>query len=328
MQQHFNILFLFGWMVAVVGAAGVAAAQPAFPTKPVRLIVGSPAGGGNDIVARILAAKLTEHMGQQVIVDNRGGANGIIGMELAAKAAPDGHTLYMGTTGHLSVNAVFYPKLPFNVERDFVPLTEVVNLSFLLYLHPSVPAKTLSELINHAKANPGKLAWSSSGDGGLPQLAGEMLKLAARIDTRRIPYKGSAPAFNDLLAGQVQYCIEAVPIGLQHVRSGRLLALATTGSKRLAFLPDVPTLKETFPGLEVQNWYGMMLPAGTPREIVHRWHSEIRKVMDVPDIRAKLIAQGTDPVGSTPAEFAAFRLAEQNKWARVIKEANIRPQSQ
>ncbi len=313
-------------LLALTLAASIAAAQP-FPSKPVRLIVGSPPGGGNDIVARILAVKLTENLGQQVIVDNRGGANGIIGMELAARAAPDGHTLYMGTTGHLSVNAVFYPKLPFNVDRDFVPLTQVVSLSFLLYLHPSVPAKTLGELVAHAKAHPGKLAWSSSGDGGLPQFAGEMLKLAARIDTRRIPYKGSSPAFNDLLAGQVQYCIEAVPIGLAHVRSGRLLALATTGDKRLPFLPEVPALRETYPGLEVQNWYGMMLPAGTPSERVNRWHGEILKVMNVPEIRARLMAQGTDPVGSTPAQFAAFRKAEENKWARVIKEANIRPSS-
>ncbi len=243
--------------------AGVCAAQP-FPTKPMRLIVGSPPGGGNDIVARILAVKVGESLGQQMVVDNRGGANGIIGMELAARAAPDGHTLYMGTAGHLSVNAALYPKLPFDIERDFAPLMEVVWLPFLLYLHPAVPVKTLSELIAHAKANPGKLAWSSSGDGGLPHLAGELFKLAARIDTRRIPYKGSSPAFNDLLAGHVHYCIEAVPIGLQHVKSGRLLALATTGKKRLLFLPDVPALNETLPGLEVENWYGMVLPAAHP----------------------------------------------------------------
>ena len=305
-------------------AAGVNAAQPSFPAKPIRLIIGSPAGGGNDIVGRILAAKLTENFGQQVIVDNRGGANGIIGMELAAKAAPDGHTIYMGTAGHLSVNAVLYPKLPFNVDRDFTPLTEVVSLPFLLYLHPSVPVKTLGELIVHAKANPGKLAWSSSGDGGLPQLTGEMLKLVTGINTRRIPYKGSAPAFNDLLAGHVQYCIESAPIGLQHVKSGKLLALATTGGARLPFLPEVPALKETLPGFEVQNWYGMVLPAGTPRELVARLYTELIKVMNIPEIRARLIAQGTDPVGSTPGEFAAFRKAEESKWARVIKAANIR----
>ncbi len=309
--------------LALFAAHMANAAQP-FPSKPIRLIVGSPPGGGNDIVARILAAKLTENFSQQVIVDNRGGANGIIGMELAARAAPDGHTLYMGTTGHLSVNAALYPKLPFDIERDFVPLTEVVSLSFLIYLHPSVPAKTLGELIALAKANPGKLAWSSSGSGGLPHLTGELLKLNAGINTRRIPYKGSSPAFNDLLAGQVQYCIEAVPIGLQHVKSGRLLALATTGGKRLPFLPDVPALNETIAGLEVYNWYGMMLPAGTQPNLVARLHGEIIKVMNVPDTRAKLIAQGTDPVGSTPAEFTLRRRAEQTKWARVIKEANIK----
>ena len=319
-QQEVVVL----WVLAF--AAHSAAAQSAFPAKPVRLIVGSQAGGGNDIVGRILAAKLSENFAQQVVVDNRGGANGIIGMELAVKAAPDGHTIFMGTAGHLSVNAVFYPRLPFNIDRDFVPLTQVVSLPFLLYLHPSVPTKTLGELIAHAKANPGKLAWSSTGDGGLPQLTGEMFKLAANIDTRRIPYKGSTPAFNDLLAGQVQYCIESVPIGLQHVRSGRLLALATTGGARLPFLPDVPMLKETLPGLEVSNWYGMVLPAGTPLERVNRLHGEILKVMNMPEIRAKLIAQGTDPVGSTPAEFARFRKAEEGKWARVIKAANIRPQ--
>ena len=191
-------------------------------------------------------------------------------------------------------------------------------------MHPSVPAKTVSEFVAYAKANPGKLAWSSSGDGGLPQFAGEMLKLAAGINTRRIPYKGSAPAFNDLLAGHVQYCIESVPIGLPHVRSGRLLALANTGAKRLAFLPEVPALKESFPGLEVQNWYGMVLPAGTPSTLVNRLHTEIVKVMNVPELRARLVAQGTDPVGSTPSEFAAFRKVEEAKWARVIKEANLR----
>ena len=313
-------------LLACVAPSILHAASAAFPAKPMRLIVGSPAGGGNDIVARILAAKLTETLGQQMIVDNRGGANGIIGMELAARAAPDGHTLYMGTAGHLSVNPVLYKKLPFDIERDFTPLMEVVDLPFLLYLHPSVPAKTLAELIAHAKANPGKLAWSSSGDGGLPQLTGELLKLATGINTRRIPYKGSSPAFNDLLAGHVQYCIEAVPIGLQHVKSGRLLALATTGAKRLPFLPDVPAMKESLPGFEVQNWYGMVLPAGTPLERVNRLHGEILKVMNVPEIRAKLIAQGTDPVGSTPAEFAQFRKAEEGKWARVINAANIRPQ--
>ena len=319
--MRLRCMILFPCALAL--AAGAASAQ-SFPTKPVRLIIGSPPGGGNDIVGRILAQKLSESLGQHVIVDNRGGANGIIGMELVAKAAPDGYTMYMGTAGHLSVNPALYPKMPFNIDRDFTPLTQVVSLSFLVYLHPSFPAKTLGELIAYAKANPGKVTWSSSGNGGLPHLSGALLNLVAGINTHRIPYKGSAPAFNDLLAGRVQYCIEAVPIGLQHVKAGKLLALATTGPARLPFLPDVPALKETLPGVEVLNWYGMMLPAGSPREVVTRLHTEIRKAMNIPEIHAKLVGLGTDPVGSTPQEFGAFRKSEAVRWARVIKEADIR----
>jgi tripartite-type tricarboxylate transporter receptor subunit TctC len=319
---HVKSLLLF----LLTLACGHAAAQAPFPTKPIRLVIGSLPGGGNDIVGRILAAKMTEHLGQQVIVDNRGGANGIIGMEAVARAAPDGYTFFQGTTGHLSVNPSMYPKLPFNIERDFVPLTEVVSLPFLLYLHPSVPVRTVGELIAYAKTNPGKLTWSSSGNGGLPHLTGELLKLATGINTRRIPYKGSSPAFTDLIAGQVQYCIEAVPIGLQQVKSGKLIALATTSRARLSFLPDVPALSETLPNFEVLNWYGMVLPGATPQAMATRLHAEITKAMNVPDIRARLVGQGTDPVGSTPKEFAAFRKSEEVKWARVVKEANIQPE--
>ena len=195
-----------------------------------RLVIGSFPGGGIDLVGRIIAQKMSENLRQQVIVDNRGGANGIIGMDLVAKSAPDGYTFYMGTAGHISVNPVIQSKLPFNVDRDFTPVTDVASLPFLVYLHPSLPIKSMAELISHAKANPGALTWSSSADGGLPHLTGELVRLASGIDTRRIPYKGSAPAFNDLLGGRVQYCIDAVSIGLQHVKSGRLLALATTGA--------------------------------------------------------------------------------------------------
>ena len=322
-EKIVRLRFIILFLCALAPAADAASAQ-SFPNKPIRLVIGSPPGGGNDIVGRILAFKLSENLGQHVIVDNRGGANGIIGMELVAKAAPDGYTIYMGTAGHLSVNPAMYPKLPFDIDRDFTPLTEVVSLSFLLYLHPSFPAKTLGDLIAYAKANPGKLTWSSSGNGGLPHLTGELLNLVAGIDTHRIPYKGSAPAFNDLLGGRVQYCIEAVPIGLQHVKAGRLLALATTGPARLPFLPDLPALNETLPGLAVLNWYGMMLPAGTPREVVTRLHTEILKAMNIPEIHARLVGQGTDPVGSTPQEFGTFRKSEEVRWARVIKESNIR----
>jgi tripartite-type tricarboxylate transporter receptor subunit TctC len=272
----------------------------------------------------LLALKLTESLRQPVVVDNRGGANGIIGMELAARAAPDGYTVFMGTAGHLSVNPALYPDMPFNIGRDFTPLTELVSLPFLLYSHPSLTAKTLSDLIVYAKANPGKLTWSSSGNGGLPHLTGALFNLVTGINTRRIPYKGSAPAFNDLLAGRVQYCIEAVSIGLQYVKAGRLQALATTGPARISLLPDVPALNETLPNLVVQNWYGMVLPAGAAPEVVARLHGEILKAMNVAEVREKLTGLGFDPVGSTPKEFGVFRAAEAARWARVIKEAGIR----
>jgi tripartite-type tricarboxylate transporter receptor subunit TctC len=297
-----------------------------FPNKPIRLVIGSFPGGGIDLAGRIIAQKMTENLRQQVIVDNRGGANGIIGMDLVAKSAPDGYTFYMGTAGHISVNPVLQSKLPFNVDRDFMPLTEVVSLPFLIYLYPSLPIKTLGDLIAYAKANPGTLTWSSSGDGGLPHLAGELVRLASGIDTRRIPYKGSAPAFNDLLGGRVQYCIEAVSIGLPHVKAGRLVALATTGPRRLTILPGVATLSETLGGVEIVNWYGALLPRGASGDIVKRLHTEILKAMESTDVRDRLAANGFDVVGTTPEQFAAFRKAEETRWARVIKQAGISPQ--
>lgn len=297
-------------------------AQP-FPTKPIRLIIGSFPGGGIDLAGRIIAAKMSESLGQQVIVDNRGGANGIIGMDLVAKSAPDGYTLYMGTAGHISVNPVIRAKLPFNADRDFTPLTQVVSLPFLIYFYPSLPIKTMGELIAHAKGNPGALTWSSSGDGGLPHLAGELVRLASGIDTRRIPYKGSAPAFNDLLGGRVHYCIEAVSIGLQHVKAGRLVALATTGPRRLDILPNVPTLSETLRSVEIVNWYGALLPKGASSQIVNRLHTEMTTAMYTPDVRTKLAAHGFDVAGTTPEQFGAFRKAEEARWGRVIKQAGI-----
>ena len=317
--------YLYPLLLAWAIGSPSADAQP-YPTKPIRLVIGSFPGGGIDLAGRIVAQRMSENVGQQVIVDNRGGANGIIGMEAVAKATPDGYTFYMGTAGHISVNPSIYLKLPFNVDTDFAPLTQVVSLPFLVYLHPSLPIKTFGDLIAHAKANPGALTWSSSGDGGLPHLTGELLRLASRIDTRRIPYKGSAAAFNDLLGGRVQYCIDAVSIGLAHVKAGRLLALATTGPKRLDILPAVPAVNETLPGVEVLNWYGTLMPAGASREVVNRLYREIAKALEHADVRAKLASHGFDVDGRAPEQFAAFRKSEQARWARVVKEAGIRQQ--
>ena len=314
---------LIAWTLTLCAAAGVQA--QGWPVKPIRLVIGSFPGGGIDLAGRIIAQRMSENLGQQVIVDNRGGANGIIGMDLVAKAAADGYTFYMGTAGHISVNPVIRKSLPFDVERDFAPVTLVVSLPFIVYLHPSLPFKGLGELVAYAKAKPGELAWSSSGDGGLPHLAGELIRLASGIDTRRIPYKGSAPAFNDLLGGRVNYCIEAVSIGLPHVKAGRLVALATTAPKRLAILPDVAALNETLPKVEVLNWYGALLPAGGGKDVAPRLHGEIVKAMLAPEMRARLAGHGFDVGGNSPAAFGAFRRAEQARWAGVIRDAGIQP---
>jgi tripartite-type tricarboxylate transporter receptor subunit TctC len=313
-------------LLIALACAIPAVAAESFPAKPIRLVVGSFPGGGIDLVGRIVAQRMSENLRQQVIVDSRGGANGIIGMDVVAKSAPDGYTFFMGTAGHISVNPVMPVKLPFNVDRDFAPLTDVASLPFIVYFHPSLPVRTLGGMVDYAKAHPATLTWSSSGDGGLPHLTGELIRLSSGIDTRRIPYKGSAPAFNDLLGGRVNYCIEAVSIGLQHVKAGRLVALATTGPQRLAILPAVPTLSETLQGVEVLNWYGALLPARTPRDTVRRVHSEILAALNSPDVRDKLAANGFTPGGRSPEAFGAFRKAEETRWAQVIRQAGITAQ--
>lgn len=310
--------------LALMSAVAAAAAQ-SFPTKPMRIVIGFPPGGGIDLVARILGPRITERLGQQVIVDNRPGANGIIGTELVVKAAPDGYTIFFGTTGNLSVNPALFATLPFSIERDFTPLGQIASVPFLIYVHPSVPAKTLSEFVAHARANPGKVHFYSSGNGGLPHLSGEWLNTIAGIKTVHVPYKGSSPGFNDLLGGQVQFGFDTFAIGLQHVKSGKLRALATTGPARSPILPDVPSAAETLSGFEVVNWYGMVLPAGSPREVVARLNAELIRAMKIPEVREKMTAQGTDPAGTSPEEFGAFMKSETAKWGRVIKAANIRP---
>jgi len=317
-------LFRLACLLALAGCAQLAQAQ-SFPNRPIRIVIGFPPGGGIDIVARVIAPKLAEALGQPVLVENKPGAGGSLGTDIVAKAAPDGHTIFLGTTGNISINPIFMTNLPFSMERDLMPLTQVASVSFLLYTNAGFPPKNLRELITYAKAHPGQVNFCSSSTGGLPHLAGELLNNMAEVNTVHIPYKGSAACLNDLMGGQVQFDFDAVAIGLPHVKSGRLRAIATTGPRRLSFLPDIPAANETVPGFEVVNWYGMLLPAGTPREVTGRLQREIAKVMEIPEIRDKLIAQATDPVGSRPEEFGAFMKAETVKWARVIKAANVKP---
>jgi tripartite-type tricarboxylate transporter receptor subunit TctC len=268
---------------------------------------------------------MSESLGQPVIVDNRPGGGGVLGTDVVAKAAPDGHTVFFGTMGNLAVNPGFLPNLPFNMDRDLAPVTQVVSTWFLLYANPGVPAKSVGELIAYAKANPGKINFCSSGNGGAPHLAAELFASMAGIQLVHVPYKGSAPCVSDLIGGQVQLTFEAVTIGLQHVHSGKLRALATTSAKRLPMAADLPTLAETLPGYEVDNWYGMVVPAGTPQAVVRRLRDEVVKAMALPEIRERLLALGQVPAGSTPEAFGAFMKTEGAKWLKVIREANVTP---
>lgn len=323
MKRLFSFLKILAVAFAMFSA--LACQGQTFPSKPLRIVIGFPPGGGIDILARLMAPKLTELLGQPVLIDNKPGANGVLGMDFVAKAPADGHTLFLGTLGNFSVNPSLYPNLPFSVDKQFIPLTELASVSFVLFVNPALPVKNMTDLVAYAKRQPGAMNFSSSGSGGLPHLAGELFASAIGAKMVHVPYKGSAASISDVMAGQVQMTFEAAAAGMQHVKSGRLRALAVTGGHRLPFLPDVPTLQETVPGFQVVNWYGMAAPAGTPKEALARWHSEIVKVLAMPDIREKMLGMGTDPVGSTPDEFAQFMKSETAKWSRIIRDAQIRP---
>ena len=297
----------------------------AFPGRPVHIVIGFPPGGGIDTVARLIGPKMSERMGQPVVIDNRPGGAGVLGTDVVAKAPADGHTVFFGTMGNLAVNPGFLPNLPFDMDRDLAPVTQVVSTWFLLYANPALPAKSVPELIAYAKANPGKVNFCSSGNGGAPHLAAELFASMAGIGLVHVPYKGSAPCVADLIGGQVQLTFEAVTIGLQHVQSGKLRALATTSAKRLPMAADLPTIAETLPGYEVDNWYGMVVPARTPKATIARLRDEVAKAMAVPEVRDRLLGLGQVPVGSQPEEFAAFMKSERAKWLKVIRQANITP---
>ncbi len=306
-------------------SAPIVAQTQAFPVKPVRIIVAFPPGGGTDIVARIVGQKLGESWGQQVVVENRAGASGVIGTEVAARAAPDGYTWFMGTMGNLTVNQYLYQKMPVDPQRDLTALSQVVAVHFVMVSHPSLPAKNVKELIALAKAQPGKINYASSGPGGAPHLAGELLKSMAGIDLVHIPYKGSGPSFTDLLGGQVSLTFDSLLQALPYIKAGKLNALAVLGSKRSPLLPQVPTVSESgVPGYELTNWFGLVVPAATPRDLVTRFQGDVSKVLAQPDVRDKLQAMGADVIGSMPDRFAAFMRAETAKWGKVIKAANIR----
>ena len=312
----------YALMLMLATLSALAGAQP-FPSKPIRMIVGFPPGGGTDIVARIIAPKLGENLGQQVIVENRGGANGILATELAAKAAPDGYTLFLGTLGNLAVNPTLYKTLPFDISRDFAPVTQVADVWLVMIVHASFPAKSVHELIALAKARPDPINYSTSGTGSALHLAGELFSMVAGIKMTHIPYKGSAPSLTALLSGEVELSVDTILLAQQFVKAGRLRAIAVLGAKRSPLLQNVPTIAESFPDYGVTNWFGLVAPAATPPDIRARIHAEAVKVLRSPDIRERLLSQGAEPVGSTPEEFGAFLRTETAKWAKVIRNARI-----
>ena len=314
-------------LTAILVAATTALAAPlawsqSYPAKPIRLISPYPPGGGTDAAARIIAQALGDQMGQQVVVDTRGGASGLIGTELAAKSAPDGYTIVLGNVAPLAILPAATPKLPYDPIRDFSPISLVALSDYVLTVHPSLPAKTPKELLALAKANPDKLTYASSGNLGAPHLAGELMNLLGKVQTVHIPYKGNGPAAIAVMSGESTMMFGTGPSVVPHARSGKLRMLATTGPKRS--LENLPAMNELLPGYDVTQWYGLLLPAGAPKEIVERLNKEIARAIANPKIAQLYVTLGTQPISNSPDEFAAFIRAETEKYSRIVKAASIR----
>ena len=309
--------------LALAAVALVSHAQ-GYPSKPLRIVVPFAPGGSTDIVARILADKLTTSLGQSVVVDNRAGAAGNIGAEAVARAAPDGYTLLMATTGVMAINNALYKNMTFEAAKDFEPVSFTTSITNVLTVPLDIPAKNVAELIALAKAQPGKLSFASSGAGSSTHLSGELFKGMAGIDVLHIPYKGSGQALIDLMAGRVSMIFDNMPSVLPYIRGGKLRGLGVTGAKRSAAMPELPTIAEAgVPGYESLSWSGIAVPAGTPKEIVLRLNREIGGVLAMGDVKQKLTEMGADPVGGSPESFAAHVRTERDKWSRLVRERNI-----
>ncbi|HEV7391527.1 MAG TPA: tripartite tricarboxylate transporter substrate binding protein, partial [Burkholderiales bacterium] len=291
---------------------------------PIRFIVPFPPGGGNDTMARAFGQKMSEDFAQPVVIDNRPGAGGNIGAETAARALPDGYTVFLGGVGSHGINPNLQAKLPYDPIKDFAPISLIASAPLVIVVPPSLPIKTVSDLVQLAKARPGELNYASSGSGTIAHLSAELLNSMAKIKLEHVPYKGTGPALTDLLAGRVQVMFNSAVSILPQVRSGKLRALAMTAAKRSAAMPDLPTVAESgVPGYEAASWYGVLAPAGTPRPIMEKLNSEIVRIARTPEVRERLAADGADPVGSSPEEFAAYIKLELARWARVIDQARI-----
>ncbi len=309
----------------VISTTALAQSAPGWPAKPIRWISPFAPGGGADITSRIIAQKLSPALNQQVLVDNRGGAGGNIGVDIAAKSAPDGYTVVLGTIGPIAINVSLYKKLPFDPVKDLLPVTQAANALNVLVVHPSLPAKTVKEVIAIAKARPGELSFGSSGLGATDHLAGELFKTLTGVNMVHVPYKGGAPAMLDLMAGQVQTVFSTVSTAIGAIKGGKVRAIAMTGDKRFELMPELPTIAQAgVPGFEVRNWYGVFVPAGTSKEIVARLNAELVKVLQMPDVKAKLLESGIEALHSTPEQFATYIQSETKRWAKVVKDSGAR----
>ena len=319
-----NFLHLAAGAAALPTASRVAWAQ-AYPTRPVHWIVSFAAGGANDIVARIVGQYLSDHLGQQFIIENRSGAGGNVGMQSVLSSVPDGYTIaFVGP--NYAINPTLYEKLPFNFIRDSAPVAGLIRLANVMAVHPAVPANNVAEFIAYAKANPGKINYASGGIGTSPHLSGELLKMMTGINLVHVPYRAAASAYPDLMAGQVQMLFDNIPSSIGHIKTGKVRALGVTAPKRVAAIPDVPTIGETVPGYEVSIWYGIAAPRGTPSEIVGKLNQAVNAVLADPKLQARLAELGGEPMPMAPAEFGKLVAEETEKWAKVIRAANIKPE--
>jgi tripartite-type tricarboxylate transporter receptor subunit TctC len=309
---------------ALGGAASAGAWAQPWPAKPIRMVIAFAPGGPTDIVARVIAAKRSEQLGQTVLVENRPGAGGNLAAELVAKAAPDGYTLFYNTSA-ITIGPALYGKVNYDTLRDFAPSSTTATNPMVLMVNPSLPPKTAKEFVDYARANPGKLNYGSSGSGTITHLATAALASQLGLTMTHVPYKGSAPALVDLAAGITQVMTDTVNSAMPYLKDGRMRALAVTMPRRLAVLPDVPTLSETvMPGMEMTAWQGIVAPAGTPAPIIQRMHAEIQKALANPEVRSKLVAAGTEILGSTPEEYAAYIRSELARWSRIVKETGAK----
>jgi len=303
----------------------VEAQAQGYPAKPIRFVVPYPPGGPLDVIARLLGAKVAESVHQPVIVDNKPGAGGNIGADAVAKSPPDGYTILMGAVATHAINPTLYANIPYDAARDFIAVTQVASTPNVLVVNPSVPASNVKEFIAYAKANPGKLNFGSGSTGSAGHLAGELFKSMAGVDMVHVPYKGAAPAMQDLVGGQIQLMFDNLASSLTQVRAGRIRALAVTTARRSALAPDLPTIAESgLPGFDISTWFGIFTPAGTPRDIVEKLHAEFTRALADREVRDRMLALGAEPVGNAPAEFAAYIRAEADKYARVIKASGAK----